>query len=342
MRNSSSNLADHDNGRPSSLPFWRRAALEPDRGGVLPYRLSRRGGPWNTLVGAPRRRKALIRELQRDNGKPDDITVIIAVRNRSDYRLRNALWSIRHQDYPQDLIRITVVDYDSEPDAANAVRGLCEGFDVDILTAGPQRIWNGSHALNIAIRRASTKFVLSSDVDVLFAPNYVSVQTETLNEQPIAMVCSQCQDLPESVNDQLARAAADDEPLDLAALKAVATPRTSGSRHPGINGAYTMLYHHMRGYDEFYEGWGQEDNDIDRRFFYLGAARLSIMDRTYYLHQWHPKFEGVANFDMDAIRERNRVYYESAMSIVRNPDRWGDLDLPSGRSSAELEHATEA
>ena len=47
-------------------------------------------------------------------GKKEDITVVIGVKNRFDHRLENAFKSIRSQDYPQKLIKITLVDYDSD------------------------------------------------------------------------------------------------------------------------------------------------------------------------------------------------------------------------------------
>src|SRR4029079_2259886 len=55
------------------------------------------------------RRAVLRHELSRT----DDITAVIGSRNRADYRLENAIRSIRSQTYPADLIRIVVVDYGS-------------------------------------------------------------------------------------------------------------------------------------------------------------------------------------------------------------------------------------
>src|SRR6185436_330738 len=52
--------------------------------------------------------------LPHECARSDDVTVLIAVRNRGDYRLVNALRSIRVQTYPAELVTILVVDYGSE------------------------------------------------------------------------------------------------------------------------------------------------------------------------------------------------------------------------------------
>src|SRR5262245_7440332 len=83
----------------------------------LPWRLSHRNGLLKTCIYAPVR-QAVVRYLvyPRLCGAPDTVTVVIGVRNRADTRLASALASLRRQRYPQELLRIVVVDYGSTPD----------------------------------------------------------------------------------------------------------------------------------------------------------------------------------------------------------------------------------
>ena len=79
----------------------------------------------------------------------------------------------------------------------------------------------------------------------------------------------------------------------------------------------------IRGYDEHYEVWGSEDNDLMRRFRYLGLRPQTLDSGSFYLHQWHPKFEGVAGGEHAPAIRRNLAYFWRNRSILRNDRDWG-------------------
>lgn len=292
-------------------------------GRILPWRCSHLGGPLNTMLLAPLRRPKLLRLAQADGR--DDITVIIGVRNRADDLLCNALQSIRLQSYPSELVRVVVVDYSSQPPLDQRLKALADQFGAQLIRIEGKSVWNKSHCLNVAIRQATTRFILCSDSDVLLAPNFLEVTVATLRAQPLQVVYSQCLDLPESLASELGAAARTRKLPDLDELRKHATPRSSGACNPGIQATYTCFYHLIRGYDEFYEGWGSEDNDLARRMLYLGLSERTVKDQTFYLHQWHPKHQGLSTEEMLRLRARNAQYLATHFSIRRNGPDWGQL-----------------
>lgn len=290
---------------------------------LLPYRLRARGGFVNTTLVVPFRRLWLQRALMRRiAGRPDSITVVIGIRNRSDYRLRNALWSIRHQSHPPELVKIVVVDYGSSPEHTQEAQRLCENFGAAFWRVSNAKIWSKPKCLNLAIKQVETKFLLSSDVDVIFPDNYIAAAIAALKSRPLAVIYSRMLDLaPDSV-ELMQRLASDDLPIPFPELIAATNPRGPGCENAGINASYTFFYQLIRGYDEFFEGWGSEDNDLQTRFHQLGLDILSIYPDAVYLHQWHPKGEGVGDFHGSA--RRNKEYLEKQRSIFRNRTGWGE------------------
>lgn len=288
---------------------------------LLPYKFTRRHGLFNTLLFAPIRRILLAEEVKRTKHTPDSITIVIGIRNRNDHRLRNALWSIANQNHPKQLTKIIVVDYGSNEEQLTAAIDLCNKFNAEIifLTAST---WNKSKCLNYAIKRANTKFILSTDADVILPLNYISEMIASLKAHPLSAIYSRMMDLPDSKTDELRLISEMNLPVPFESLFHDTVARGPGHENAGINGTYTAFYQYIRGYDELYEGWGSEDNDLMSRFIRLGLDIISISKKASYLHQWHPKGEGIPYFGESA--KRNREYYQHMKSIRRNKSGWGN------------------
>jgi glycosyltransferase involved in cell wall biosynthesis len=258
--------------------------------------------------------------LRLELSRPDDISVVIGLRNRADYRLVNALKSIRMQTYPADLVRILVVDYGSEAESAQRAERICGEHRADYLRVDDVPVWSRSRCLNVGIRRAETKFVMTSDVDIVFSPRYLSDSVGVLTTSPLSVVCSAMLDLPEESAEILERGARIGEVLQPDAWKEWCCPRYDWKEHPSICMTYTALYQVIRGYDEHYESWGWEDDDLMQRFTYLGLRRKVLDAGSFYMHQWHANSE--RSTDAEQTR-RNESYFKSNHSILRNDDGWG-------------------
>jgi GT2 family glycosyltransferase len=300
------------------------------RGEVLPWRLSRLGGPLNTLLLVHLRRLRLRAATRAsDRREPDDVTVIIGHRNRADYRLRNAVRSVLAQDYQGGRVSALIVDYGSDPEQEARVRALAAELGAELLAAGPRPIWNRSHCLNLGIRHSTAKFVMLSDVDVILAGNFVAEAVAALKANPLGMVYAQSLQLEAECQAELERAAHGPDWIDRGALRLRATYRAEGPFSTGMVLARRSAFERIRGYDEFYEVYGAEDTDLLERFEWLGLVPLSIADRSYYLHQWHPRHEGVSPEDYQRAVARNLAYRRASSAIRRNPRGWGEAAGPA-------------
>ena len=115
--------------------------------------------------------------------------------------------------------------------------------------------------------------------------------------------------------------------MDLARLKRAGVIKTKLGYSTGLVFTYSAYARRMRGYDEYYTGWGSEDVDFVKRLRYCGLELCTIDASSYYLHQWHPRSEGVSEDDFLAQRKRNEDYERRNVSIKRNPAGWGEGEL---------------
>lgn len=266
--------------------------------------------------------------LRGELSRMDDVTVVIGTRNRADSRLVNALKSIRAQTHPDHLVRIAVVDYGSEPESAGRTEQLCREFVADYVRVQGDAVWSRSRCLNVGLRRADTKYVMTSDADILLSPSYLADAVSVLREAPLSVVCSPMLDLPEESADVLERASREQQPLQLDAWREWCRPRFGWQMHPSVCVAFAALYRAVRGYDEYYEVWGAEDDDLIRRFSYLGVETRAVGADSFYLHQWHSEVDrrgqGAWNPQTwDEQVERNRAHFAASHSILRNDRHWG-------------------
>ena len=272
------------------------------------------------------------------------ITVVVGIRDRESARLRNLLRSIRAQTYSREKIRIHVVDYDSAPTFREQYRYLCEEFDAVLFTIGYRPLWSRSEALNIGIRHASTRFVMLTDADIIYAPNYIDNAIEALEEDERRIIHSTFYETGEEVIDEQT-----DVVSDFDRLRVVATPRVADDPKStylfgqSIICASTEGIHRIRGFDEFYCGWGSEDDDLMRRMESLGMYLYSIAGKTEYLHHSHPEKANLSDVEKAQI-EINRQYRWRNKTILRNPLGWGgsldaSVDLISNNEIALQQRA---
>jgi predicted glycosyltransferase involved in capsule biosynthesis len=162
-----------------------------------------------------------------------------------------------------------------------------------------------------------------SDVDVLLAPDYLSTGIRLLKTKPLSAVLAPCLHLPESCTERL-RTFDREGRLELSKIRDMGHKKTDADYSSGMVLTYSYYLHLIRGFDEVYQHYGAEDLDLLKRLEHLGLESVSIGDDTYYLHQWHPRFEGVDPALVEEAIEKNRARFLATRSIRRNPGGWGE------------------
>lgn len=251
----------------------------------------------------------------------EDVAIIIGVKGRLDFRLENAFKSLRNQDYNQELIKIVLVDCGSKEDFSKEFKKLCKKYNSEYIKVNGVVVWNRARALNIGIKRAGTKYVLCSDVDIIFEKNYISECIKELQKDSRKIIWATVLDLPEGGVSSKTNI----KEYEKIKRIAVSRNRLQHSAYPygmGINITLAKYYFDINGYDEYYTAWGCEDDDIIKRFKMLGLEAVNIFGRTSYVHQWHLMYEGLNGEEKKQI-EKNREYLKNTNSLLRNENGWG-------------------
>lgn len=244
------------------------------------------------------------------------LTAVIPLRNRSGVRLENCLRSLRWQEgVNHDEIEIVISDFGSEEPHRASIQALARQYDARVVEMITDEVWNRSRVLNIGVQAARGRIAFCTDVDMIFAPNFLAriLATHRQHRGEVMALC-RCTDLPESVPEQLWRRE------DYESLEASGEVRnTSGTG--ACQAAPRRFFEEVRGYDEKFLYWGAEDVDMTSRAQRYGL-KLVWMEGTAMLHQWHPtmKRDRPLRFHLNRLR-----YKLTRHIIVKNRRRWGVL-----------------
>jgi predicted glycosyltransferase involved in capsule biosynthesis len=245
----------------------------------------------------------------------EDFTFIIGIRNRVDYRIDNALNSIRAQIYSQSLVKICVVDFKSEPDQAQKLQTICEKWQADYVRTEGFDEWNRSAAMNIGINASNTSFVIFTDADVIFEPNFLQTAITELREDPLKVVYSRMRDLPADV---LINGFNFIDHFTILKKLSFFRHKDPQTEDVSIIVVSRSLFEILGGFDVNYRWWGREDTDLFCRLKAAGIVPVDVSSQTSILHQWHAKFEGVEHLPgfKEQIR-KNNAYFTKYKSIFR-------------------------
>ncbi len=255
------------------------------------------------------------------------ISIVIAHRDRTTGdRLCNCLYSLANQTVPREAVQVIVSDYGSAEEHLRACKETCERFGaVCIVSHTPEDPWNKCIALNIGLRRAAGTFAMATDVDMIFAPNFLETVVSVLEEDDQRFVLCRCRYLPRGV--QVTLPAIRDAFGELCSMSFWGEPSGVG----GCQATPTEWFLKVGGYDEEFRFWGGEDNDMHQRALDDGLREVQICDRTVILHQWHSyEYESYTPNLKRECREfidKNRARLRAMKGrIVRNEGKhWGEV-----------------
>jgi predicted glycosyltransferase involved in capsule biosynthesis len=176
---------------------------------------------------------------------------------------------------------------------------------------------------NVAIRSANTEYVMTTDADIVFMPNFFDKIIGLLSEDEFieSRTCywnpRQIALIHEGTLDPFGRIEDVKKCQNMGRIKKRTTPG-------GCQCGHINIWNKIHGYDERYVGWGSEDVDLVARVAkagykirWIGESREEIM----LFHQSHPKIDHA-----EEMRDQNRNlgFFHNIKSYVANPDGWGD------------------
>ncbi|MFA5856465.1 MAG: glycosyltransferase [Candidatus Pacearchaeota archaeon] len=250
----------------------------------------------------------------------NDITIIIPWKDIGVDRIENSLKSILNQDYSHSLIRTLVIDYGSKKNIEK-IKDLCKQNNAEYIRVDGVKFWNRSHALNIGIKKSKSKYILATDIDIIFEKNYLSSCVRELKENPFQLVYVDMFDCSNDISLKYP-----DKIKDYYKIKIRSKKRVNPGILHGSSICFTLrdFFYMINGYDEEYKIWGYEDFDLLQRFGQVGIIPKNISNKTSHIHQFHPPKEGVSDLkEKDIQINKNRDIFHFKYTYERNLQGWG-------------------
>ena len=248
------------------------------------------------------------------------LTIIIGYRNRELERVGRCLQSLAAQT--KKSFRTIFVDYGSTAGIADQVRLIATQYDFCdyIYTETRGLPWNRSQALNIGGRLVQTPSTMFTDVDMIFAPDFVEKLLNIIATGSVYI----CQPylLPRRFNDWK-------NVVSYVGEYPLANPSALGS----CQVMDTSLVQKVQGFDEYYRYWGREDRDLHDRLLSTGVEATWITDKINMFHQWHPASNyRTPGFIPDGMWGRMQLHFlQYHDQVKRNGPEWGKVYHESDR-----------
>ncbi len=276
------------------------------------------------------------------------ISVIVSTYKRLDY-LEKALLSIESQSIvPSEVV---VTDDGSGESVIDCLRSISPRFDFRIkLVMQKDMGFRLARCKNNGIRLATNEFLVFWDQDIVGTKRYLEVfwsnsrrgrfvvsypirlsrdQTELISEETIRR--GTFADL--LTDEQIAQIQRQYRKDKFYYYMRKIFPHSY--RYPKLRGGVFGIFKddifRVNGFDEQYQGWGNEDDDLGRRLYAIGIAGYNPFCDEFPLHLYHPPYH------QDGMRVNLEYHRRREKEIRRGKVRpvFG-LDNPSGDDEPEV------
>ncbi|MDQ7027005.1 MAG: glycosyltransferase family A protein [Anaerolineae bacterium] len=248
------------------------------------------------------------------------LSIVFGFRDRDIKRVERCLASLSQQSFTD--FEVLFVDYGSQAQTAQAVRHIIEKhrFARYIYTETRGYPWNRSHALNIGGKRARGDYLMTTDVDMIYPPDFLDVFMAQAEENLEVHIAPHL--LPENFSDW----------ANINAYRGKFETGTTSMRG-ACQMIATRVFHEMRGYDEYYRYYGVEDRDMSIRLRLMGIEEKWLADKTAMFHQWHPSADyNVRDLIPEGVWGRMEIHFQKQRhQLIRNDDSWGKLHSHENR-----------
>lgn len=251
-------------------------------------------------------------------------SLIVNVYNRAAW-LRLCLGALLHQTVRPD--EVIVADDGSVPEQVAEVKAFLATYPIPHDYASQEdRGFRAAAARNMGIRRATGDYLIFLDCDIVLMPD--ALEQHVKAARPGRFLLGQAALLGEEATQRVFAAppasAADIEALwEQADASHIAAAERRfqkvrflkrlhlTKRHkPQLISNHFSLYRpdmeRVNGFDEQFEGWGLEDDDLGLRLYQAGMRVDSVYHQARAVHLYHPTHKPEA----DAWVSNNRAYFD--------------------------------
>lgn len=201
----------------------------------------------------------------------DENTIIFTIRDRDAERIKSLVKSARNNGIRSQFL---LLDYGSQKSKSVIYEKICNELNIAYVKTYTEGLpWSRARALNTGIRAAKTKYVTTTDVDMLFASNPYEEIENLIKQNPGKTVYyAMSYWLPKNGDIKKAKCA-------------------GVSAKGGFQFLEKALAEEMGGYDERIKYWGMEDLDWGNRLQKHNVSITWLSDKNRIFHKWHPNAE---------------------------------------------------
>lgn len=249
----------------------------------------------------------------------EGLTIVVPNRNRLSVTDNATKWLFKSLSWQTDK-NFRVVVSDGNSGNINELEDFIDTFDfVSIISNDVGKEWNKPKLNNIAIRYINDGYIICTDADIVFSPDFIETVKKGLDEQH--MIEARTLYWKENTANKVYNGEIDIESdFDRAKIGRIKYRSTCG----GCQCLHIKGWEKVRGYDEDFVGWGSEDADLMNRAFrsglkiqWIGETRDDIL----LIHQPHRKTREQVRIDLEH-QEENKKRLVDVKRIV-NENGWG-------------------
>ena len=245
--------------------------------------------------------KTTVRQFRSARTRPE-IALLLSTYQKP-WHLRRVLTSIAVQEGVQHQMELVVTDDGSTDETPEIVRDFAESVRFPVsFTTHPHQAFQLARCRNEGARATSAPYLLFLDGDCVLPPDHVGRHLE--HRRPGWAIGGFCCRFDEATtarfNDDVVRSGAYLRWAPRSELRALAKRARSAlfyrliryATRPSLPGGNFAVwrtdYEKVNGFDENFQAWGGEDDDITRRLRRMGVRAASSNGWTRAYHLWHP------------------------------------------------------
>jgi glycosyltransferase involved in cell wall biosynthesis len=255
------------------------------------------------------------------------VSVIIPVFNRFDF-LRRSLLCLMNQSFIVD--EVVVTDDGSDDDIPELLKNAFTDFPFELKYVRQEnKGFRLSRCRNNGVRISTGDFLIFLDQDIIYTKKFISTFIEHaasdkfLVAWPIRLKSKQMPKLTDEMilagdfsslitKEQCARVTKQyQKDLFYQFCKKINVRDIGPKLRSGLFAVSRDNYFKVNGFDEKYQGWGNEDDDMGRRFHAAGIVGKNPFRHEFPLHMWHEP-------NHDEKKRVNLLYYQQRKKQIHH------------------------
>jgi glycosyltransferase involved in cell wall biosynthesis len=230
---------------------------------------------------------------------------LIVVTYQRPRHLRLVLESIAAQQGVNDKFELCVTDDGSTDDTRQVVEEFQNRIDFPLrFVTHPHVTFQAARCRNEGAKATTAPYLLFLDGDCILPPDHLAIHLRN-RKQGFALIGDACrvdQGTSEQITTETIRRGEFSNLLTLSEQRRLRKTELKFRfynfiRHPtkpyklrsGNFSLWRCDFERVNGFDENFEGWGGEDDDLGRRLRRAGVRLESIVGKTHSYHLWHPR-----------------------------------------------------